>query len=183
MNAPAGNCVATDRLRSLFVERYLNGVYEGNYQLIKAIKIDRHRINVNEPSETDVTDNITGGYLMEIDAERLEAYNFTTMKSVLAESAQRPSRFVIQCQNSKRDISDCSGRGLAQRCRGHAQRSTVYFLAGGVIVGASALSRGGTAIVNAASLPMGTDSMQAVDRGDNSNAMSVSASASVAVAP
>lgn len=52
---------------SLFVELYVNGVYEGNYQLIEEVKVDSHRINITELSETDVNDDITGGYLMEID--------------------------------------------------------------------------------------------------------------------
>jgi hypothetical protein len=58
---------------------------------------------------------------------------------------------------------------------------TVYFLANGVVVGASPI-QGGSASIAAALLPMGTDSVQAVYGGDSGNALSVSAAASVAVA-
>lgn len=64
---------------SLFVELYLNGVYEGNYQLIEQIKVDSHRVNINELSESDTSSNqVTGGYLMEIDQRQDEAYVFHT---------------------------------------------------------------------------------------------------------
>jgi hypothetical protein len=67
---------------SLFVELYLNGEYEGNYQLIEEIKVDSHRVNIDELSESDVTDDITGGYLMEIDQRRDEAYSWYTPTEV-----------------------------------------------------------------------------------------------------
>jgi hypothetical protein len=55
---------------SLFVELYLNGVYEGNYQLIEEVKIDSHRVNITEMDDTNISgDALTGGYLMEIDDE------------------------------------------------------------------------------------------------------------------
>lgn len=63
---------------SLFVELYLNGVYEGNYQLIEKVNVDSHRINISELSQTDTTDDITGGYLLEIDARHDEDYDFIT---------------------------------------------------------------------------------------------------------
>ncbi len=63
---------------SLFVELYLNGVYEGNYQLIEEVKVDSHRLNITELSETDTTDDITGGYLLEVDQHEDEAYVFKT---------------------------------------------------------------------------------------------------------
>ncbi len=64
---------------SLFVELYLNGVYEGNYQLIEWVKVDSHRVNINELSETDISPTaVTGGYLMEIDEHQDEAYVFNT---------------------------------------------------------------------------------------------------------
>ncbi len=63
---------------SLFVELYLNGVYEGNYQLIEEVKVDSHRINISELAETDITDDISGGYLLEIDTRADEAFTFKT---------------------------------------------------------------------------------------------------------
>lgn len=67
---------------SLFVELYLNGQYEGNYQLIEEVKVDSHRVNIQELAETDINDDITGGYLMEIDVHKDEAYVFTTPKGL-----------------------------------------------------------------------------------------------------
>ena len=64
---------------SLFVELYLNGVYEGNYQLIEKVNVDSHRVNINELAETDTSSSqVTGGYLMEIDQHQDEAYVFHT---------------------------------------------------------------------------------------------------------
>jgi CotH kinase protein/Bacterial Ig-like domain (group 3) len=68
---------------SLFVELYLNGEYEGNYQLIEEVKVDSHRVNIDELSATDTTAaQVTGGYLMEIDVRQLEAYDFTTPRGL-----------------------------------------------------------------------------------------------------
>jgi hypothetical protein len=67
---------------SLFVELYLNGVYEGNYQIIEKVNVDSNRININELAETDTTDNITGGYFLEIDRREDEDYVFTTPQGV-----------------------------------------------------------------------------------------------------
>ena len=64
---------------SLFVELYLNGVYEGNYQLIEEVKVDSHRINIAELTETETgPTQVTGGYLMEIDVNQDEAFVFQT---------------------------------------------------------------------------------------------------------
>ncbi|MGC2163527.1 MAG: CotH kinase family protein [Silvibacterium sp.] len=70
---------------SLFVELYLNGVYEGNYQLIEEVKVDSHRVNITELSESDTSPSqVTGGYLMEIDpAHEDEAYDFHTPQNVV----------------------------------------------------------------------------------------------------
>jgi hypothetical protein len=67
---------------SFFVELYLNGIYQGNYQLIEKVNVDSHRVNINELAETDTTDDITGGYLMEIDHYEDEAFVFSTPKGV-----------------------------------------------------------------------------------------------------
>ncbi len=65
---------------SVFVELFLNGQYEGNYQLIEKVNVDSHRVNIPELSEKDVSDDITGGYLLEIDQHQDEAFVFTTPK-------------------------------------------------------------------------------------------------------
>ncbi len=66
----------------IFVELYVNGQYEGNYLLIEEIKVDSHRVNISELSESDTTDDVSGGYLMEIDQHKDEAYVFTTPKNI-----------------------------------------------------------------------------------------------------
>jgi hypothetical protein len=68
---------------SLFVELYLNGEYEGNYQLIEEVKVDSHRVNIDELAETDTAANqVTGGYLLEIDQYQDEAYVFHTPQNL-----------------------------------------------------------------------------------------------------
>lgn len=63
---------------SVFVELYLNGAYEGTYQLIEEVKVDSHRVNVPELTETETSGDLSGGYLMEIDHHEDEAYVFNT---------------------------------------------------------------------------------------------------------
>ncbi len=68
---------------SLFVELYVNAVYEGNYQLSEEVKVDTHKVNINELSETDTAPTqVTGGYLMEIDHHEEEAYVFFTPQNL-----------------------------------------------------------------------------------------------------
>lgn len=61
---------------SLFVELFVNGQYEGNYQLIEKVNVDSHRINI--PELTSTSADVSGGYLMEIDQRQSEAYVFFT---------------------------------------------------------------------------------------------------------
>jgi CotH kinase protein/Bacterial Ig-like domain (group 3) len=70
---------------SLFVELFLNGQYEGNYQLIEEVKVDSHRVNITELTETDTAPaDVTGGYLLEIDPTyHDEAFVFTTPGGVV----------------------------------------------------------------------------------------------------
>ena len=50
------------------VEVVLNGKHVGNYYLCEQIKVDENRVCINEMTSTDVDgDDITGGYLMELD--------------------------------------------------------------------------------------------------------------------
>jgi hypothetical protein len=59
--------------RSNFVELFLNGEYQGTYQLTDQIRVEAARVNIPSlrPGDTDSA-IITGGYLLEID-ERLDA--------------------------------------------------------------------------------------------------------------
>jgi hypothetical protein len=68
---------------SLFVELFLNGVYEGSYQLIEEVKIDTHRVHLNKLSETDTAPTqVTGGYLLDIDQHEDAAYVFFTPQNL-----------------------------------------------------------------------------------------------------
>lgn len=54
---------------SRFVEVFLNGQYQGNYQLTEEIKIDKNRVNIPEMDDTDNSGkSVTGGYLLEVDS-------------------------------------------------------------------------------------------------------------------
>lgn len=54
--------------RSQFVELYLNGEYEGSYQLTESIEIDKNRVDIDSMDDSDVVaPEVTGGYLMEVD--------------------------------------------------------------------------------------------------------------------
>jgi hypothetical protein len=59
--------------RSNFVELFLNGEYQGTYQLTDQIRVEAARVNIPSlrPADTDPA-IISGGYLLEID-ERLDA--------------------------------------------------------------------------------------------------------------
>jgi hypothetical protein len=69
---------------SLFVELFLNGVYEGTYQLAEEVKVDTHRVNIDELAETDTAPaQVTGGYLLDIDTNPdLDAYVFNTPRGL-----------------------------------------------------------------------------------------------------
>lgn len=54
--------------RNISVDLYLNGEYYGNYLLCEQIKIGKNRINIAELKDNDIDgENITGGYLLELD--------------------------------------------------------------------------------------------------------------------
>jgi hypothetical protein len=61
---------------SLFIELFVNGQYEGNYQLIEKVNVDSHRINI--PELTSTSADVSGGYQMEIDQRQSEGYVFFT---------------------------------------------------------------------------------------------------------
>ncbi|MGI4828332.1 MAG: MBG domain-containing protein [Janthinobacterium lividum] len=83
---PSGNSTLMSWApHSLFVELYLNGQYEGTYELIEEVKVDSHRINITEMANTITSGNgLTGGYLMEIDQRQAEDFAFVTPHGVYA---------------------------------------------------------------------------------------------------
>jgi hypothetical protein len=69
---------------SLFVELFVNGAYEGTYQLCEQIKVDSHRVNIDELTQTDTAPSqVTGGYLLDIDQNQgLDTYVFNTPRNL-----------------------------------------------------------------------------------------------------
>lgn len=65
------------------VDVFLNGEYKGCYQLCDQIEVNKNRVNVTEMEDNDTSDNISGGYLIEIDAyANGEDYWFTSNKGI-----------------------------------------------------------------------------------------------------
>lgn len=66
------------------VDVIVNGEYKGNYQLADQVTVDKNRVNVTEMTPEDQSEpNITGGYLLEIDAYAgSEPCKFTTNKGM-----------------------------------------------------------------------------------------------------
>ena len=60
--------------RGEYVELVVNGQHLGNYFLCEQVKIDENRVNIAE-IDAD-SDDITGGYLMELDVNYDEAFKF-----------------------------------------------------------------------------------------------------------
>jgi len=69
--------------RGRFVEVFLNGRYDGNYQLTEKIKVGASRVNVTKMKDTDISDDpLTGGYLMEVDDRHDGAFWFRTNRNL-----------------------------------------------------------------------------------------------------
>jgi hypothetical protein len=58
---------------------FMNGEYQGAYQIIENIKIDGERVDIDDIS----ADNPGGGYILEIDQRKGEDFNFTTTNGVI----------------------------------------------------------------------------------------------------
>ncbi len=70
--------------RSTFVDVELNGVYQGVYQLTEHIRIAPDRVNVPELRVGDVDPAlITGGYLIEVDNTRGEAFCYDSSRTAM----------------------------------------------------------------------------------------------------
>ncbi len=77
--------------RAQFVELYLNGRYEGNYQLAEHIRIGTDRVNITSMRASDTSATaITGGYLLEVDERRGEAFCFNSLMTRMVFCARNP---------------------------------------------------------------------------------------------
>lgn len=83
--------------RGKFVDLVFNGRYVGNYYLCEQIKIDSNRVNIDEMSETDISGNeLTGGYLLELDTYFDEVNKFRTQIMDLPVNFKDPDEDVLQ---------------------------------------------------------------------------------------
>jgi len=65
------------------VDLILNGVYQGSYLIGEQIKVSKGRVNIKELDEDDNDEgNISGGYLLEVDARLDETFWFKTNADV-----------------------------------------------------------------------------------------------------
>ena len=68
-----------------FVDLYLNGTYQGTYQISDQVEVRQHRVDISEQDEAlTASSNITGGYLLEVDgfADINEKYFYTGTKDI-----------------------------------------------------------------------------------------------------
>lgn len=90
-----------------FVDLFLNGTYMGNYQVSDQINVDNKRVEIFEQEEVaSDNDNITGGYLVEIDGfGASEEVYFTTGRNLIV-SVKSPDEDVIN-NNQLNYIRNC----------------------------------------------------------------------------
>lgn len=83
--------------RGQFVEVILNGNHLGNYYLCEQIKVDKNRVDIAELTEKDIEgENITGGYLMELDVYYDEVNKFKSKIRELPYMFKEPDEDVLQ---------------------------------------------------------------------------------------
>ncbi|CAN5439142.1 hypothetical protein BH09PSE6_BH09PSE6_01380 [soil metagenome] len=68
--------------RSQTVDVTINGSYEGVYQLVEQIRVDKNRVNITEMKVGDTTGSaVTGGYLIEVDERLGEDFCFIATRT------------------------------------------------------------------------------------------------------
>ncbi len=73
-----------------WVEVFFNGKFLGNYLLTEQIRIDKNRVNIKETDNTATGEDITGGYLIEIDRYYDEGHRFKPVKSQMPVMIKEP---------------------------------------------------------------------------------------------
>lgn len=77
--------------RSRDVDVQVNGRYQGVYQLVEHIRIGPDRVNITAMKVTDTSaTSITGGYLLEVDERRGEAFCFNSYMTRMVFCANDP---------------------------------------------------------------------------------------------
>ena len=80
--------------RGQFVELVFNGVHQGNYYLCEQIKIDKNRVNITEMKEKN--NDVTGGFLMEIDSYFDEPNRFKSSEFQMRYMFKEPDEVVTE---------------------------------------------------------------------------------------
>jgi hypothetical protein len=87
--------------RAQYVELKLNGAYQGVYQLVEHIRIDKDRVNIDELKVTDTdSDKISGGYLMEVDFRHHINYCINNTYDPVCQNGVNTSRQIDFCLDS-----------------------------------------------------------------------------------
>ncbi|MDE6693238.1 MAG: CotH kinase family protein, partial [Muribaculaceae bacterium] len=82
-----------------FVDLVYNGEFVGNYYLCEQIKVDKHRVNIDELDLADIDGvSLTGGYLLEFDEYFDEDYKFMTDRLKLPVNLKSPDEDVPDAQ-------------------------------------------------------------------------------------
>lgn len=90
--------------RCVFTEVFLNGAYQGVYQLTEHIRIGKDRVNIPELKISDTDpDKITGGYLIEVDARRGEDFCFDGSKTDMVFCLSNPETLLEAGWETRKD--------------------------------------------------------------------------------
>lgn len=88
-----GECTLPYSPRSEYVELILNGKHMGNYLLCEQIRIDENRVNIH--SLTGADEDVSGGYLMEIDKNYDEVHKFRSAVKDFPYMFKKPDEEVL----------------------------------------------------------------------------------------
>jgi hypothetical protein len=84
------------------VDVILNGEYKGCYQLCDQIEVNKNRVNIDEMETTDISgENLTGGYLWEIDAYANEEISWFNSNHNIPVTIKSPDEDDITPEQSK----------------------------------------------------------------------------------
>lgn len=92
--------------RSQHVEVILNGAYQGVYQLVEHIRVAKERVNIPELKVADTdAENITGGYLMEVDFRMHKDYCKTAFWESFCVNGVNLDRAATFCVDSSQGMN------------------------------------------------------------------------------
>ena len=84
------------------VDVILNGEYKGCYQLCDQIEVNKNRVNIDEMEKTDIDgENLTGGYLWEIDAYADQEVSWFTSNRGIPVTIKSPDEEDIKPEQTK----------------------------------------------------------------------------------